>query len=96
VNKKADQPRHDGLSVRVLAPTKSIYEGPAVSVTASNKVGQFDILVDHANFFSLLVESQVVVNTGSQNLTFPISEGLIKVKNNQVTLFVDIEPAYLT
>lgn len=83
------------LSVRVLAPTKKIYEGEAVSVTASNKVGQFDILVDHANFFSLLAESQVVVNTGSQNLTFPISEGLIKVKNNAVTLFVDIEPAYL-
>lgn len=83
------------LLVRVLAPTKKIYDGPAVSVTASNKVGQFDVLVDHANFFSLLVESQVVVNTGSQNLTFPISEGLIKVKSNTVTLFVDIEPAYL-
>lgn len=83
------------LAVRVLAPTKKIYEGHAISITASNKVGQFDVLVDHANFFSLLVESQVVVNTGSQNLTFPISEGLIKVKNNTVTLFVDIEPAYL-
>lgn len=84
------------LTVRVLAPTKKIYDGAAVSITASNKVGQFDILVDHANFFSLLVESQVVVDTGSQNLTFPISEGLIKVKNNVVTLFVDIEPKYLS
>lgn len=87
-------PTQGKLAVRVLAPTKKIYEGPAVTLTAKNKVGQFDILFDHANFFSLLVACQVVVNTGSQNLTFPISEGLIKVKNNNVTLFVDIEPGY--
>jgi F0F1-type ATP synthase epsilon subunit len=84
------------LTVRVLAPTKKLYDGPAVSITANNKVGQFDILSGHANFFSLLNECQVVVNTGGQNLTFPISEGLLKVKNNAVTLFVDIEPAYLS
>jgi len=83
------------LTVRVLAPTKRLYDGPAVSVSANNKVGPFDILAGHANFFSLLSESQVVVNTGLQNLTFPISEGLMKVKGNVVTLFVDIEPAYL-
>lgn len=84
------------LAVRVLAPTKKLYDGMAVSITARNKVGQFDVLVGHANFFSLLSESQVVINTGSQNLTFPIGGGLLKVKNNTVTLFVDIEPAYLT
>lgn len=83
------------LKVRVLAPTNKLYEGAAVSISARNKVGPFDILAGHANFFSLLTESQIVVNTGSQNLTFPISQGLLKVKNNEATLFVDIEPAYL-
>jgi F0F1-type ATP synthase epsilon subunit len=83
------------LIVRVLSPTNNIYQGTAVSVSARNKVGAFDVLAGHANFFSLLTKSQVVVDTGSQNLTFPINEGLLKVKDNQVTLFVDIEPAYL-
>lgn len=83
------------LKVRVLAPTNKLYEGSAVSISARNKVGPFDILAGHANFFSLLTESQVVVNTGTQNLTFPISQGLLKVKNNEATLFIDIEPAYL-
>jgi len=82
------------MTVRVLAPTNKLYDGAAVSITANNKVGPFDILAGHANFFSLLTESQVVVNTGTQNLTFPISQGLLKVKNNEATLFVDIEPAY--
>lgn len=94
MSKKADQA--PTILVRVLAPTKKLYDGMAVSITARNKVGQFDVLAGHANFFSLLSESQVVINTGSQNLTFPISGGLLKVKSNTVTLFVDIEPAYLT
>lgn len=78
------------LAVRVIAPTNKLYDGPAVSITASNKVGQFDILYGHANFFSLLSAANVTINTGSQSQTFPISEGLLKVKNNTVTLFVNI------
>ncbi len=85
----------DRLTVRVLAPNNRIYDGPAVSVSANNRVGPFDVLAGHANFFSLLSESQVVVDTGTQKLTIPINQGLIKVKNNVVTLFADISPTHL-
>lgn len=77
-----------GLHVKIMAPTETFYDGPAVSVSAINKVGPFDILASHANFFSLLSEGNVVVNTGRQNLTFPIFHGIVKVTNNTVTLFV--------
>lgn len=92
----SDQPdtSNQSLAVRVLAPTSILYNGKAVSVTANNKVGQFDVLVGHANFFSLLSESRVMVNTGSEKLEFPIRQGLIKVAGNSVTLFVDIEPIF--
>lgn len=83
------------MSVRVLSPTQTLYSGPALSVSANNKVGPFDILADHANFFSLLCEGDIVINTGYQTLSFPIQHGIAKVKNNDVTLFIDIEPAYL-
>lgn len=81
------------MTVRVLAPTNTLYEGPAVSVTARNKVGPFDVLAGHANFFTLLTASDIRVNTGNQVLTFPVSEGLLKVKNNVATLFVNIKDA---
>jgi len=77
------------LAVRVLAPSNKLYDGPAVSISAANKVGPFDILAGHANFFSMLSASVIVVNTGSQLLQFVVSEGLLKVKNNAVTLFVN-------
>jgi F-type H+-transporting ATPase subunit epsilon len=82
------------LRARVLSPTQTLYDGPALSVSASNKVGPFDILADHANFFSLLTEGDIVVNTGYQTFNFPIQHGIVKVKNNEVTLFIDIDAAF--
>jgi F-type H+-transporting ATPase subunit epsilon len=82
------------LRARVMSPTQTLYDGPALAVSANNRVGPFDILADHANFFSLLTEGSIIVNTGYQSFTFPIQHGIVKVKNNEVTLFIDIEPAY--
>lgn len=83
------------LQVKVLSPTQTYYNGIAVSVSAVNRIGPFGILAGHANFFSLLATGDVVINTGFQQLTFPVAKGIMKVKSNNVTLFVDIEPAYL-
>jgi F-type H+-transporting ATPase subunit epsilon len=82
------------LRARVLSPTQTLYDGPALAVSAQNKVGPFDILADHANFFSLLTEGDIVVNTGFQSFNFPIQHGIVKVKNNEVTLFIDIDAAF--
>lgn len=76
------------IKVKVLSPTQAFYDGPAVSVSAINKVGPFDVLANHANFFSLLTKGDIVVNTGTQSLTFPITHGILKVHNNNVTLFI--------
>ncbi len=76
------------LKVKVIAPTQLFYEGAALSVSALNKVGPFDVLADHANFFSLLESGDIVVDTGTQHLHFPITHGLMKVHNNTVTLFI--------
>ena len=81
------------LHVRVLSPTQTLYDNKALAVSAINKVGPFDILADHANFFSLLTEGDITVNTGHQNLTYPIQHGIVKVHDNNVTLFIDIETA---
>jgi F0F1-type ATP synthase epsilon subunit len=91
-----EEPNTPVLSVKIIAPTRKLFEGSAVSVTAANKVGMFDVLVDHANFFSILTPSDVIVDTGNGKITFPVSQGLIKVKNNVVTLFVDIQSAYFS
>jgi len=79
------------LQVRILSPTKTYYDGKAVAVSAENAVGPFDILANHANFFSLLVASTVYITTENQRYELAIRQGIIKVKHNEVTLFVDMQ-----
>lgn len=76
------------LKVKVISPSHTFYEGPALAVSANNKVGPFDILGGHANFFSLLTEGDIVVHTPSQQLRFPTNHGIVKVTKNVVTLFI--------
>lgn len=76
------------LRVKVISPAQTYYDGPAMSVSAVNKVGPFDILADHANFFSLLSEGDIAINTGNQELRFPVTHGIIKASNNTILLFI--------
>jgi F0F1-type ATP synthase epsilon subunit len=76
------------LHVKVVSPSQIFYEGPAESVSAVNKVGAFDILPNHANFFSLLTTGDIVVRVAGQQLKFPIKHGIVKVTNNVITLFI--------
>lgn len=88
---KAPPQQPSQLHVRVLSPNTQYFDGPAVSVTAQNEVGQFDVLVDHANFFTLLSPGVLSVATHSQRFDVPIQRGLLKAAHNEVTVFVDIE-----
>lgn len=79
------------LSIIARAPFHLYYEGPAQAVTASNKVGVFDILPGHADFFSVLTPGDVIIDTGSDEpLAFAVTNGIITVRDNEVLLFVNM------
>jgi F0F1-type ATP synthase epsilon subunit len=78
------------LQVIARAPFHIYYEGPARVVSAVNKVGKFDILPGHADFFSVMNAGEVVIETDSQSVNFAISGGIIGVRNDQVMLFVNM------
>ena len=80
----------DKLKVVARAPFHIYYEGEAQSITATNKVGQFDILPEHADFFSVLLPCEVVIETGSNQITFSINNGIIAVRDNEAMLFVNM------
>lgn len=78
------------FKVKIFTPYQVYFQGEAVSLSAANISGPFDILAGHINFFSLLVQCQVVVNTGFQRLEFPLSRGIIRVERDVVTIFADV------
>jgi F0F1-type ATP synthase epsilon subunit len=78
------------LAVIARGPFKVYYEGAAKAVTAANKVGVFDILPDHADFFSVLIPCDVTIDTDGEPIGFSISNGIITVRDNEVMLFVNM------
>lgn len=84
------QQENQTLSVIARAPFHVYFEGEAQAVTATNKVGEFDILPGHADFFSMLKPGEVIIETASDPVSFTISNGIITVRDNDVMLFVNI------
>ena len=77
------------LTVIARSPFVVYYEGPAESVTAVNRVGEFDILPGHADFFSVLSPCEVYIDA-NEPITFNISDGIVAVRDNEVMLFVNM------
>ncbi|MBP6037780.1 MAG: hypothetical protein KA604_00385 [Candidatus Saccharimonas sp.] len=78
------------LNVIARAPFHIYYEGPALSLSAKNRVGPFDVLPGHADFFSMLVPCTVTIETEEQEMSFEIYSGMLTVKSDEIMLFVNM------
>jgi F0F1-type ATP synthase epsilon subunit len=79
------------MAVKVYAPFKIYFEGDAVSLTAVNETGPFDILPHHHNFLCMLVPCNLVIKTSEGDTkTIKIARALMHVKAEKVTVFVDV------
>jgi F0F1-type ATP synthase epsilon subunit len=78
------------LKIVARSPFHVYYEGPAKIVSAMNRIGKFDVLPGHADFFSVMTPGDVVIETDSDTITFPITGGIVGVRNDEVMLFVNM------
>jgi len=78
------------LSVIARAPFELYFEGQAQVVSAVNKVGKFDILPGHADFFSLINPCDVVIETGDEQISIPTTNGIVTVRDDEVMLFLNL------
>lgn len=79
------------LSVIARSPFELYFEGQASVVSAANKVGPFDILPGHADFFSMLIPGEVIIEPVSgESVTFTITTGIMTVRDDEVLLFVNM------
>lgn len=78
------------MHVKVHAPFRVYFDAQAVSVSAINETGPFDILSGHHNFMTLLSPCDIVLDTGRDKETIPIQRGIMHVKADQVVVFLDV------
>lgn len=86
------QARSDGLMhVKIYAPYKVYYNDDAVSISAVNDTGPFDVLGLHHNFISLLNPCDIQVKTpDGKEEAFTIQRGIMHVKADEVIVFLDV------
>jgi F0F1-type ATP synthase epsilon subunit len=81
----------DKLNVIARSPFELYYEGEAIAVSASNRIGAFDILPGHADFFSILTSGDVTVQIeGKDPVMIDAKSGIITVRDNQAYLFLNM------
>lgn len=79
------------LHVKIYSPFVMYFNGDALSLSAVNETGPFDILPQHHKLLALLVSSDVVVRLLDGGMKkFSINGGVIHVKNDQATIFLDV------
>lgn len=75
------------LSVRIVSLQKTLFDGPAQSVYLPGTVGDFEVLPGHAALISSLEKGTIGVRGLDGNMTsFEITFGVVKVRNNEVTI----------
>lgn len=78
------------MHVKIYAPFKTYFDGEALSVSAQNDTGPFDILPKHHNFMTLLNPCVVTVRTSRGDEQLQIQRGIMHVKADQVIVFLDV------
>lgn len=81
---------HPLMHIKVYSPYKSYFDGEGESISAVNATGPFDILPQHHRFMTLLSPCELVIRTQKRQEKIRISGGLMHVKSDQVTVFLDI------
>ncbi|MEK7153500.1 MAG: hypothetical protein AAB834_06125 [Patescibacteria group bacterium] len=78
------------MHIKVYSPFKVYFDEVGQSISAQNATGPFDILARHHNFMTLLTPCELVIRTHHGDQRIRISGGLMHVKADRVSVFLDI------
>jgi len=80
-----------GMHIKVYSPFKVYFDEVGRSIYGVNTTGPFDILPHHHKFMTLLNPCELTIRTRSgEEQRIRISGGLMHVKADRVTVFLDI------
>lgn len=77
------------MTLEILTPDKTVFEGEVVSVTVPGSQGSFEVLNNHAPIISTLEDGKVTVRTGKSHQTFNIKGGVVEVLNNKIMVLAE-------
>lgn len=79
------------IQVFVRDRSKILFQGEAVGLTSANSKGTFDILVNHANFITLIDKALFIHLPDGSIKSVPMDSAIIKTKENKVEVYVGVK-----
>ena len=77
------------LTVRVVAPDKTVWDSPAEEIILPSTTGQLGILSGHAPLLTALDIGVMRVRPGKEWVAIALMGGFAEVENNEVTILVN-------
>ncbi len=78
------------MYVKVYSPYRNYFSDIADSISAVNDTGPFDILPGHHKFLTLLSSCELDIRTNGVAEKIKVDYGIMFVKENRVTVFLDV------
>lgn len=78
------------MHVKVHAPYKTYFDAQAISLTAENDTGVFDVLAQHHNFMTILRPCTIHIRTDDGEQKIQVQQGVMHVKKDEVVVFLDV------
>ncbi len=80
------------MHVEIVSSSSTIYSGEVRQVRVPGTKGSFAVLFNHAPIISSLEKGKIkITEVGGQTLYFEIEGGIIRVKDNVVSIMVEIK-----
>lgn len=77
------------MTLEILTPDKTVYEGEVNSVTVPGVQGSFEVLSNHAPIISTLEDGKVIIRSKTGLETFFIKGGVVEVLNNKIIVLAE-------
>jgi F-type H+-transporting ATPase subunit epsilon len=77
------------LTVSVVSPERTLFEGEAESLIAPAFDGQVGILTDHAPMLTLLGDGELRLTSAGGERKFTVSGGFLEVADNRVRVVTE-------
>lgn len=78
------------MTLEIISPEKTLFSGDVNSVTFPGKKSAFTVLEKHAPLISSLEKGKIHIVSDGKEQTITISNGFIEVKNNTITVSVEV------
>lgn len=77
------------ISVKIVTPERTVYEGLSDSISLPTKDGQVTVLPKHVSYISILVPGEVIVRNGKEEISMAVSGGFIEFDKNKLVVLAD-------